>query len=55
VNVEVSERPLRRRFTAEYKARILAAGDRREVPVAPLAGRTPRCACTRTAWRTHDV
>lgn len=27
MNVEVFERPVRRRFTAEYQARILAAAD----------------------------
>lgn len=53
VNVEVSERPLRRRFTAEYKARILAAADACAQPgeLGALLRREGLYASHLTSWR----
>lgn len=53
MNVEVSQRPVRRRFTAEYKARILVAADACAQPgeLGALLRREGLYASHLTLWR----
>jgi hypothetical protein len=51
---EVLERPRRRRFSAEYRLRILRQADACTMP-GELGALLVARACTRPAWRTGDA